>query len=129
MSARKGKRQHGAGAPATTKGAKAATATDAPIIKVSFLDAMQDTMFFRPWFASQSWETWHTFAKALFGAPMTAAEVEVFSRCTGRQTAPTVSAREAWLVVGRRGGKSLFAAASRRLYGLPPRLPRQAQAR
>jgi len=111
VSARKGKQRQGAGAPATTKGAKATTATGAPIPKVSFLDAMQDTMFFRPWFASQSWETWHTFAKALFGAPMTAAEVEVFSRCTGRQPAPTVPAREAWLVVGRRGGKSLFAAA------------------
>ena len=109
MRARKGKRRQGSGAPATTKAAK--VATNAPIPQVSFLDAMQDTMFFRSWFASRSWETWHTFAKALFGAPMTATEVEVFSRCTGRQTAPTVPAREAWLIVGRRGGKSLFSAA------------------
>jgi len=34
----------------------------------------------------------------------------VFSRFTGRTVPPTSPAREAWLPVGRRGGKSRFAA-------------------
>jgi hypothetical protein len=80
--------------------------------RVSFLDAMQDPELFGPWFtSSQSWETWRTFAKTLFGEPLTATEIEIFTRHTGRHTPPTVPAREAWLPVGRRGGKSLFAAA------------------
>ena len=73
---------------------------------------MQDSELFGPWFtSSQSWETWRTFAKTLFGEPLTATEIEIFTRHTGRHTPPTVTAREAWLPVGRRGGKSLFAAA------------------
>ena len=73
---------------------------------------MQDSELFGPWFtSSQSWETWRTFAKTLFGEPLTATEIEIFTRHTGRHTPPTVPAREAWLPVGRRGGKSLFAAA------------------
>jgi hypothetical protein len=94
---------------------QAATAnikTKVAMPRVSFLDAMQDPAFFGPWFtSSQSWETWRTFAKALFGEPLTAAEIEVFARHTGRHTPPAAPAREAWLPVGRRGGKSLFAAA------------------
>ena len=50
------------------------------------------------------------FLKALFGLPMTPAEVETFTRFTGRTMPPTTAAREAWLVVGRRGGKSRIAA-------------------
>jgi hypothetical protein len=41
---------------------------------------------------------------------MTLAEVEIFRRFTHRTTPPTTAAREAWLVVGRRGGKSRIAA-------------------
>ena len=50
------------------------------------------------------------FLKTLFGLPMTPAEVETFTRFTGRTMPPTTAAREAWLVVGRRGGKSRIAA-------------------
>src|SRR5262245_48079628 len=41
---------------------------------------------------------------------MTAAEVDLYRRHTGRQAPPEGPAREAWLVVGRRGGKSRIAA-------------------
>src|SRR5262245_3237026 len=40
---------------------------------------------------------------------MSAADLEVFKRLTGRSAAPSQAAREAWLVVGRRGGKSRVA--------------------
>jgi hypothetical protein len=79
---------------------------------ISFLDAMDSPALFGPWFRPEaSWAAWRVFAKALFGLPMTPAEAEVFTQRTGRQTPPASPAREAWVPVGRRGGKSLFAAA------------------
>ena len=42
---------------------------------------------------------------------MTGAELDVFQAGTGRALPPTTPARETWLVVGRRGGKSRIAAA------------------
>jgi hypothetical protein len=79
---------------------------------ITFLDAMQDPALFGPWFKPESsWAAWRVFAKALFGLGLDADDVEVFSRHTGRSTPPAAPAREAWVPVGRRGGKSIFAAA------------------
>ena len=79
---------------------------------ISFLSAMEDPALFGPWFTpEESWEAWRVFAKALFGERMALSEADVFTRCTGRTTPPTAPARQAWVPVGRRGGKSLFAAA------------------
>src|SRR2546426_9292448 len=57
-----------------------------------------------------SWAAWRACLKAIFGLPMTPAELAIFQACTGRTTAPTEQAREAWLAIGRRGGKSRIAA-------------------
>src|SRR5262249_41967177 len=48
--------------------------------------------------------------KAVFGLPLTATELPVFQEITGRTVAPEKQAREAWLIVGRRAGKSRIAA-------------------
>jgi hypothetical protein len=61
-------------------------------------------------FKPSSWAAWMVLLKALFAIGMTAAEQEIFSQHTGRMKLPTSPLREAWLVVGRRGGKSLVAA-------------------
>jgi hypothetical protein len=83
-----------------------------PVAPILFTEAMDSPALFGRWFATTaSWNAWRVFAKALFGLPMTPPEVEVFGRFTGRTVPPTSPAREAWLPVGRRGGKSLFAAA------------------
>jgi hypothetical protein len=58
----------------------------------------------------ESWGSWLAFLRALFALPMSDQGLEVFARHTGRSSAPGVQAREAWLVVGRRGGKSRIAA-------------------
>jgi hypothetical protein len=79
---------------------------------ISFLDAMQDPALFGPWFKPESsWAAWRVFAKALFGLALDAGELDVFARHTGRSMAPASPFREAWVPVGRRGGKSIFAAA------------------
>ncbi len=64
----------------------------------------------RPWFAEPSWSAWAAFSKALWGEPMTAPELQVYRARTGRTAAPTRQAREAWVAVGRRGGKSIVMA-------------------
>src|SRR5262249_36902442 len=58
-----------------------------------------------------SWTRWRVALTALFGLPMPAPAVAVFGEHTGRAAPPLVPAREAWFVVGRRGGKSRIAAA------------------
>jgi hypothetical protein len=78
---------------------------------LTIVDAIADPHLFGPWFELRAhWQTWLVFLKTLFGLPMTPVEVETFTRFTGRTMPPTTAAREAWLVVGRRGGKSRIAA-------------------
>jgi hypothetical protein len=40
---------------------------------------------------------------------MTAADLDLYRACAGRQDAPTTQAREAWCIAGRRAGKSRLA--------------------
>jgi hypothetical protein len=58
----------------------------------------------------ESWSAWLAFLRAVFALPMSAGDLAAFTRHTGRSSAPAVQAREAWLVVGRRGGKSRVSA-------------------
>lgn len=56
------------------------------------------------------WAAWRVFWKAVFGLPMEPAEVEVYRRHTEREAPPAKAADEAWMPIGRRGGKSRNAA-------------------
>ena len=79
---------------------------------VSILDTIGDPALFAPWFKRpESWRAWFSFLRALFGLPMGQADVATFRACTGREMPAEAGYREAWLVVGRRGGKSLVLAA------------------
>jgi hypothetical protein len=51
---------------------------------------------------------WRCAARAIFAQPPEDGDLEIFQRCTGRTTWPTVPAREFWGIIGRRGGKSSF---------------------
>ena len=78
---------------------------------INILDAIGDRNLFAPWFRkSETWAAWRAFLAALFGLPMTDEQLAVFQRCTGRSALPTQSATEAWLICGRRAGKSLILA-------------------
>jgi len=67
---------------------------------------MSDPNLFQPWFRDRkSWASWFAFLKALFRLQMTPAESKTFRNCTGRKTSP-LDPHEAWLVCGRRSGKS-----------------------
>ncbi len=62
------------------------------------------------WFRGASWEGWRSLLAALFALPMTPEQLDCYRRHTGRTAPPTAPAREAWLIIGRRGGKSFIAA-------------------
>src|SRR5512140_158540 len=97
-------------AHAATAHIDAGTAVNAPRpVRLTILDLMDDQVF-GPWFRGPSWCAWRVFLKVLFGLMLNPAELETYAKHTGRQHPPTEQASEAWLVVGRRGGKSLIAA-------------------
>jgi hypothetical protein len=57
-----------------------------------------------------TWASWRAWLCAVLALPMAEAEADSYRACTARQTLPGAPAREAWCVVGRRGGKSRIAA-------------------
>jgi hypothetical protein len=65
-----------------------------------------------------SWAAWRAVAKALHALPLTKPELALFQRQTGRKQPPTAPVTEAWLIVGRRGGKSRFDALSALFAGI-----------
>lgn len=77
---------------------------------LSIVDVMNDPLLFGRWFSGPTWDAWKIFLKALFGLAMTADEIEVFTRHTGRTLPPSSLFIEAWKIVGRRGGKTRVAA-------------------
>jgi hypothetical protein len=78
---------------------------------LSILETMREPALFSRWFKDPTtWAAWCVFLSALFCLPLEPAQSEVFRQCTGR-TAPLAAGHvEAWLTVGRRGGKSIILA-------------------
>lgn len=77
----------------------------------SILDVMHDPRLFASWFKDrESWRAWEAFLAALFALPMNAELEALYRKHTERTAFPTTPAREAWVIAGRRGGKSLIAA-------------------
>jgi hypothetical protein len=57
-----------------------------------------------------SWKSWRSFLCALFGLGMSTDQLAIYERRTNRTTPPATATNEAWLVIGRRGGKSFMLA-------------------
>src|SRR5262249_39968557 len=75
---------------------------------LTILDCIDHPDIWAGWFDNRaSWRRWRTFLSTLFDHPVTDPEDTVLvQRCTGRSAVPTGGFTEAWLIVGRRGGKS-----------------------
>jgi len=81
-----------------------------PADAVSIVEAMRDPELFGPWFTpAESWARWAAFLQALFGLSMGPEARAIYHEHTRRERAPS-DPREAWVIAGRRGGKSLIAA-------------------
>jgi hypothetical protein len=77
---------------------------------MNILDALDDPKVFGAFFRAGTWDPWRVFLRALFGLSMTPEQLATYQRYTGRITPPTAALHEAWLVIGRRGGKSFVLA-------------------
>jgi hypothetical protein len=76
-------------------------------LQTNIIEVCRDPELFAGWFRDQrTWHSWFVFLRALFGLRMSAAEKELYKRCTGRDDLPAGGVREAWLICGRRAGKS-----------------------
>jgi hypothetical protein len=61
----------------------------------------------KPWFRDpQTWTPWRTFLSVLFGLSLDDEEHALYRQCTGRSTMPRDGFTEAWLICGRKAGKS-----------------------
>ncbi len=80
-------------------------------MNADIVTAIYSPALFKPWFKKlETWAAWLTFLRALFAMEMDGDDLATFVECTGRTTPPADPVTEAWLVVGRRGGKSLILA-------------------
>lgn len=78
---------------------------------MNILSALDDDKLFAPWFRDRdTWAAWTAFLAALFGLQMTPEQLATFATCTDRKTAPVAPFIEAWLICGRRAGKSFILA-------------------
>lgn len=71
------------------------------------INSVSDPELFRSFFQpAKSWVPWLTVLRCLFGIPIADSEMELFRRCTGRSSTFAGPLTEAWLLCGRRSGKS-----------------------
>ena len=84
---------------------------------LTIIEAMESKSLFYPWFKRRfggflgdSWAIWKVFLAAAFGLPLTAKQMEIFTKFTGRTKTPADGFRELWAICGRGSGKSKIAA-------------------
>jgi hypothetical protein len=78
---------------------------------MTIIDAIADAKLFGGALRDPTtWSAWRAFLCALFALPMSDTEADVFRACTGRGALPEAPFTEAWLVCGRRAGKSFVLA-------------------
>lgn len=81
-------------------------------MSLHLVDALNDKTLFAPYFSGDSWNIWKVFLKCLplpSPIPLSAEELEIFRRFTGRSWQPEI-VREAYTIVGRGSGKTRVAA-------------------
>jgi hypothetical protein len=78
---------------------------------LTILDAIRDPALFGPWFRNPAtWRAAFALLAALFALPMDADALALYQRHTGRVVPPIAPAIEAWVIAGRRAGKSFISA-------------------
>jgi hypothetical protein len=85
-------------------------------IDLDIIQACQDKATFAPWFKrrwfrkDETWSAWFSFLRVMFGLDLDDTDLALFHRCTGRSDRPEGEFNEAWLICGRRAGKSFMLA-------------------
>jgi len=73
---------------------------------VNFREFMTARDMCGPHFPGRSWRIWEVLTAVIFGLPLDAEELPLYTHHTGRTEAPTAPFNEVALICGRRGGKS-----------------------
>jgi hypothetical protein len=76
----------------------------------TILQLLDDPKVFGQHFHRDTWAAWRVFLAALFALPMSEEQLALYAKFTGRSAPPDKPSHEAWLVCGRRGGKSFILA-------------------
>ncbi len=77
---------------------------------MNIIEAIRDqNIFGRVFCDPRTWRAWFSVLKALFALEMSDEDLAAYNRHTGRGRPHTKPFREAWLPIGRRGGKSFIA--------------------
>ena len=77
---------------------------------MNIIDAISSDQVFARFFRGLTWDAWRVFLAALFALPLTDQQLAIYQQHTGRTSAPTAPHQSAWLIIGRRGGKSFILA-------------------
>ncbi|MBA7493270.1 hypothetical protein ES702_03827 [subsurface metagenome] len=79
---------------------------------MNVVEAIRDDRFFKGLFKDlETWAAWTVFLKSLFGLKIEdRRDRKLFRQCTGRRRPPGKAAKEAYVVCGRRSGKSFISA-------------------
>src|SRR5215208_5380894 len=77
---------------------------------MTIIEACLDEELFARWFGKRTWSAWFAFLTTLFALPMSEDQFALFRRHTGRTEPPVSIFSEAWLICGRRAGKSFILA-------------------
>ena len=78
---------------------------------MDIIRAMEDPeLFGKPFkprlLRGDTWASWKSFLRGLFALPMSEPDLAVFREHTGRVDAPTQPFNEAYIIAGRRSGKT-----------------------
>lgn len=77
---------------------------------MNIIQALKDKSLFGGWIRDpETFQSWFVFLKALFALKPTDEDLVIYRKHTGRSEWPTKPAKEAWVIAGRRAGKSLVA--------------------
>lgn len=77
----------------------------------SILHAMNEPRLWGGWFRNpETWRPWRAFLSVLFGLELSEQGLALYQECTGRATRNADGYTEAWLICGRRAGKSFILA-------------------
>ena len=78
-------------------------------MNMTIIEALEDPALLGAGIKDKStFKAWFTALKAMFGLPMDDEELRIYRECTGRDEPPTAAFQIVWLVIGRRGAKSLM---------------------
>jgi len=75
-----------------------------------FMDTLLPAWFGKRLLRRDSWSAWRVFLAAVFGLPLTAEELVIYTKHTGRTTARVEGHDEIFVIAGRGAGKSLVSA-------------------